>query len=451
MIPAPPKLLQQVRTEAAGLLRLAGPIIANNVALAGMTFTDTVMAGRIGARELAAVGVGNAIWFAVFLFGLGILMAMSPIAAQAMGAGRVGRIGSYVRQSLWISQGIAAASIMVMLNAGVPLAMIGISEDFRSLSVDYVRAVSLGAPAVFAFLVLRFTSEGIGHTRPIAVAALMALVFNALADYVLMYGKLGLPALGAVGCGYATALTQWGMLGFMLWYVTRGNTTVYEPLRMFRRFELPRFGAVSEILALGVPIGLGVLAEVGLFSAAALLMGRLGTAAAGAHQIAINYAATMFMVPLAIHSATMARVGHRAGRGDRAGVRFTGLVGIGACASFMAISALVMVLFRGPVIGLYTSDPEVRAIAYALLLMAAVFQVSDGIQAGAMGALRGLKDTTVPMALSVAAYWGIGFAFAWYNVVVLGRGPVWVWAALAAGLTAAAVVLTARFLVISRR
>lgn len=437
--------------ETAALLRLAGPLIANNLALAGMTFTDTVMAGRIGTRDLAAVGVGNALYHAAFLFGLGILMAMSPITAQAFGAGREREIGHYVRQSGWIALAIAVATMILMHNAGPLLALMGISEGFRPLAADYVAAVSYGAPAIFSYLVLRFASEGLGHTRPIAIVALLALVCNAIADWVLMYGKFGLPALGAVGCGYATALTQWLMLAFMLHYVVRGSPHVYSGLRIFARFERPHPRKIAEVLRLGVPIGVGVLAEVGLFSAAALLVGRLGSAAAGAHQVAINYAATMFMVPLGIHSATMARVGQKAGRGDLAGARFTGFTGIGACTLFMTASALVMLSFRGPIISLYTNDPAVWTIANGLLLMAAIFQISDGVQAGAMGALRGLKDTTVPMALSILAYWGVGFAFAWYTVVVLGRGPTWVWAALAAGLTVAAVLLTGRFAWIMRR
>ncbi len=443
--------LYRLKKEIRDLLRLATPIIANNIALAGMSFTDTVMAGRISARDLAAVSVGNAVFFSLFLFGLGNLMAMSPITAQSTGAARHHEVGGLMRQCLWLSQGLALLLIAGLLNAEPVLAAIGISSDFRGLSADYIAALCWGLPAIFAYLVLRFTSEGLGHTRPIAFVAIAALIFNVFANYVLMYGKLGFPALGAVGCGYATALTDWGMLGLMLWYVTRTNRSLYAPLRLFERLDWPDFARLREILRLGMPIGIGVLAEVGLFSAAALLMGRLGTAAAGAHGVAINYAATMFMVPLGIQSAILARVGQKTGRADHAGARFTGLTGIGLCASVMFVSAVVLVLFAKWIVGFYTSDETVYEIALGLLLMAAIFQVSDGIQVAAMGALRGLKDTTVPMIVSVFAYWGVGFPLAWYTVVVQERGPNWVWGSLVAGLTVAAVLLVSRFLRITRQ
>lgn len=443
--------LQRLKKEISELLHLAAPIVANNLALTGMSLTDTVMAGRISARDLAAVSVGNAVFYALFLFGLGILMAMSPITAQSTGAGRQREVGGYMRQCLWLSQFLALFTVIALLRVEPFLNVIGISSDFRPVASGYVGAMSWGVPAVFAYLVLRFTSEGLGHTRPIALVAIAALIFNVFANYVLMYGKLGFPAMGAIGCGYATALTDWLMFALMLWYVIGINRSLYAPLKLFERFSWPDFSRLKEILHLGLPIGIGVLAEVGLFSAAALLMGRLGTATAGAHGIAINYAATMFMVPLGIQSAILARVGQKTGRGDHAGARFTGLTGISVCTLVMFVSAVIMLLFAEQILGFYTDDVAVHEIATGLLFMAAVFQVSDGIQVAAMGALRGLKDTTIPMLYSVFAYWGVGFPLAWYMVVVQERGPNWVWGSLVAGLSVAAVLLVSRFLRITRQ
>ncbi|NNF66701.1 MAG: MATE family efflux transporter, partial [Gammaproteobacteria bacterium] len=191
--------LQRIKAEISDLLHLAGPMIVNNLALAGIMFTDTVMAGNISARDLAAVGVGNAAFFAIFLFCLGILMALSPVTAQSIGAGKQHEVGAYVRQSLWISQILGLLTIILFADAEPIFAAIGISPDFRPLAGGYAAAVSLGAPGVYAYLALRFTSEGLGHTRPIAMVAVAGLIFNAFADYVLMYGKLGFPAMGAVG------------------------------------------------------------------------------------------------------------------------------------------------------------------------------------------------------------------------------------------------------------
>ncbi|MBT8144906.1 MAG: MATE family efflux transporter, partial [Gammaproteobacteria bacterium] len=308
----------RVWRETRQLLLVAGPLIANNLAIAGMNFTDAVMAGRISTLDLAAVGVGNALYFAAFLFGLGTLMALSPITAQKLGAGQQHEVGADTRQALYLSQLVAIVVIALMLNAEFFLRAFGIAADIQPGAAGYINAIIYGSPAIFAFLALRFASEGIGHTRPIAVIAALALLCNALFNYIFMYGKLGFPALGAVGCGYATAVTQWIMLAAMIWYMARGNRRAYSELGIFERFDLPSLRGIGAIVVVGVPIGIGVLAEAGLFSAAAMLMGRLGAGAAGAHQIAINYAATMFMVPLAISSATMALVGRRAGNDDKA-------------------------------------------------------------------------------------------------------------------------------------
>ncbi|MDH3646557.1 MAG: MATE family efflux transporter [Gammaproteobacteria bacterium] len=443
--------LHRLKTEIKGLLDLAGPMIANNLALVGMSLTDTVMAGNISARDLAAVGVGNAVYFAVFLFCLGNLMALGPITAQSVGAGRHHEVGAYARQDLWLSQILGLLTIVFFFSTAPILTAIGISPDFSSLAAGYAAAASLGAPGVYAYLVLRFASEGLGHTRPIALIAVSGLIFNAIADYVLMYGKLGFPAMGAIGCGYATAATNWGMFALMLWYVVRGNHGLYGRLKIFERFDWPNFSRLGEIMRLGMPIGIGMLAEVGLFSAAALLMGRLGIAAAGAHQIAMSYVSTIFMVPLGIHSAIIIRVGHKTGGGDHKGARFTGIVGIGVCMSIMFVSAVILLLFANQILNFYTNDDSVHQIASGLLLMAAIFQVSDGIQVATMGALRGLKDTTVPMGLSLFAYWVIGFPLAFYFVVMQERGPTWVWGSLAAGLTVAAMLLLHRFYRITHR
>ncbi|MBA3563332.1 MAG: MATE family efflux transporter [Gammaproteobacteria bacterium] len=443
--PAPPR--RSVRVEALALLRLAGPLIANNLALAGMNFADAVMAGRLSARDLAAVAVGSAIWIVVFLFGLGVLMAMSPTAAQCYGAGESRRIGAYTRQALWLGVGLAAVLLIALLNARHLLVLIGIDASIVPLTSGYVSAIAWGLPAIYAYLALRFTSEGIGWTRPIMYIALLGFVSNVIGNYVLMYGKLGFPAMGAVGCGLASAIAMWIMFAAMLVYVLR--TPRYGPLEIFTRFDWPHPATLRELLALGLPIGASVVAEAGLFSTVALLMGKLGATIVAAHQIAINYAATMFMVPLGLHSATTIRVGHAIGRGQLDYARFLGYTGIGLCACVMAASAVFMLVFKDAIVGLYTSDEAVANIAVSLLFVAAIFQISDGLQVGAAGALRGFKDTRVPMLLNFFSYWLVGFPLAWYLGLVAGLGPQAVWIGLVAGLSVAAILLTWRFALIS--
>ncbi len=430
-------------------LVLSGPIIANNLSIAGMGLTDTIMAGRLSAEDLAGVAIGNAVWIATFLFGLGTIMAVSPMTAQLVGAGRERKVGRYLRQSFWLGQALViAVGIAIVIFASL-LDEIGIDPEVIPKSRGYLTGMAVGLPAANAYLCLRFVSEGLGHTRPIMYMAILGLVLNVPFNYVLMYGKLGFPALGATGCGLATGIANWIILIAMIVYMHR-RRGFYSRFELFRRPEKPDAAIQKEIIGVGVPIGLGLIAEVGLFAAGALLMGKLGTNAAGAHAIAINYASTMFMIPLGIHSGIMIRVGIRAGAGDRAGVRFSGFTGIIMCGGFMTLSALVMIVFREPIIGLYTNDPEVAEIAVALLGMAALFQVADGINIGATGALRGLKDTRVLLYLNIIAFWVIAFPFSYITAIRMQLGPVWVWAGMAVGLFVGAALLLSRFAWITR-
>jgi MATE family multidrug resistance protein len=434
--------------EAFAIARLAGPLVANNLAMAGMNFADTVMAGRLGTQDLAAVAVGGSVWMMVFLLGLGTLMAVSPSVAHAYGAGRWDAVGGYLRQALWLSQALAMACFALVGQAGPALAWIGIDPVIVPTTTGYLGAIAWGLPGIFAFLALRFMTEGVGWTRPIMYAAVVGLVVNVFGNWVLMWGNLGFPAMGAVGCGAASAVAMWSMFVVMLVYCLRHRR--YRPFALWARFERPKPAAQKELLGLGIPIAGSVEAEAGLFGAVALLMGTLGAQQVAAHQIAINYAATMFMVPLAFHSATTIRVGQALGRGDRQDARTSGFAGIAICGAFMLVSAFVLLLFRDRIAAFYTSDPLVQPVAAGLLGMAMVFQVSDGLQVGAAGALRGFKDTRVPLGINVASYWLVAFPLAYYAGIHARLGPQAVWIALIAGLSLAAVLLNLRFAALSR-
>jgi MATE family multidrug resistance protein len=448
-VPAHPDPRHRKSGEALAILRLAGPLVFNNLALAGMNFADTVMAGRLGTRDLAAVAVGGSAWMVVFLFGLGVLMAVSPVVAHAYGAGRWEDAGVVLRQALWLSQALAVLAFTALLGVPLLLAAIGIDPEVVPLTGGYLFAISFGLPGIFAFLAMRFMSEGLGWTRPIMYAAAVGLVVNVFGNWVLMYGNLGFPRLGAVGCGIASAIAMWCMFATMLLYVRRSPR--YARFALWRGFEWPRWSTQRDILGLGLPIAASVEAEAGLFAGVALIMGTLGATQVAGHQIAINYAATMFMVPLAFHSATTIRVGQALGRDEPVLARLAGWSGIGLCGAFMLLSALVLLLFREHIAGFYTNDPELLPLATSLLTMAMIFQVSDGLQVGAAGALRGFKDTRVPMLMNVGSYWLIAFPMAWYAGVHARLGPVAIWIALIAGLTVTAILLTTRFARLSNR
>lgn len=438
------------REEIPALLRLAGPLIVNNLSVAGMQFADAVMAGQLGAASLAAVAVGGSVWFLGFTLPLGTLMAISPIVARHFGAGNPGLIGRYTRHGIYLALAYGVALIgLAYLFVGPLLELIGIDPGFRDMTIGYVLAIVPGGPAIFMYLALRYTTEGMGITRPIMYISILSFVSNVFLNWVFMYGHLGAPAMGAVGCGVASAVTMWLIFGVLVIYMATHST--YRDLHIFSRATLPRAPAFREILVLGVPIAIMITAEAGLFNAVSIMMGTLGAAVAAAHQVAINFASTLFMIPLALSSATTVRVGHALGSGNAAAARHNGWLGILLCAGFMTFSAALLLLFRDAVVGLYTSDPAVTSIAISLLLMAAVFQVADGIQIGAAGALRGYKDTRVPMAINMLAYWVIAFPLAYLAAVTYALPPSRIWGGFVIGLTVAAVLLSWRYFVVSRR
>ncbi len=437
-------MLPELRT----LLRYGGPLVANNLAIAGMNLADTIMAGRFGMIDLAAVAVGSSVWFIAFLLSLGLLMAMSPMSAVCFGAGKSREVGAYFRQGIWLSQALAVIIVIIVMQAESFFFFIGIDPAVLPLSVDYLEAIVWGAPAISAYLALRFTSEGAAWTRPIMYIAVLGLFVNIIGNYVLMYGKFGLPALGAVGCGWASAITMWVMFVSLLFYMK--IQPHYRRFELFSHFEWPNWPRLKEIMGLGGPIAVSVVAEAGMFHGAALLVGTMGAVAMASHQIAISVAATMFMVPLAMHSATTIHAARANGKGDRSAARFIGFVGIGLCATIMLMSAIVMLTFREQIIGLYTTDVEVGQVAVGLLFLAAVFQLSDGLQVGAAGALRGFRDTRIPGIMNVFAYWVVGFPLAWYLGVVQDFGLPGIWIGLIIGLSVCAVLLNWRYWQISK-
>jgi MATE family multidrug resistance protein len=436
--------------EGKALLRVAGPLIINNLSIAGMQFADAIMAGRLGAEALAAVAVGGSVWFLGFTVCLGLMMAISPIAARLYGAGNKELIGRYTRQGLWLAVGLGLTLFtLTQLFVAPVLTFLGIDEGFRDTTIGYVRVIMFGAPAICGFLAFRFTTEGIGYTRPIMYTSLFALVSNVFLNYVFIYGHFGVPAFGAIGCGIASAITMWFMVIIIGTYVYL--KPIYKPLKIFVRVGPIRLGVLKELLQLGTPIAVTIAAEAGLFSAVSILIGTRGADITAGHQIALNFASTMFMIPLALSAATTIRVGHALGAGDTHAARRGGAAGIWMCAIFMAVAAGVLLLFRDVVVRLYTPDPSVQAIAISLLLMAAIFQVADGVQIGAAGALRGYKDTRVPMVINTFSYWGLGFPLAYLATVTYVAPPAYIWGGFVLGLTVAAVLLTIRFVSLSKK
>lgn len=447
--PAPGEAPARFRADVRSILRIGAPLLVNNLSMAGMTFADTVMAGLLGPQALGSVAVGFNTFNLFLLAGLGTLMSISPLVAHAYGAGDDRRVTAYARQAPWLVLGLTALLVSGLLCVRPLLIAIHADPALIPDATGYVRAMACGLPAWLAYLALRYVSEGLGHTRPIMYFALLGLALNVALNWVFMYGKLGMPALGAVGTGVASAITMWAMFALLLAYVLRHR--VYRPYAFFARLDRPDAARLREMLALGLPICGSVLSEGGLFAAASLIMSTFGAREVGAHAIAISWASLMFMVPLALHSATTIHAGHANGRGDARGGRRAGYAGMAVCTGIMAVSALVLAFANHAIAALYTRDAAVLALAAHLLLYAAVFQVVDGLQVGAAGALRGFKDARVPMLLNFGSYWLVGFPIAFGMGVLRGGGPDWVWIGLIAGLTACAIALSTRYARVARR
>jgi MATE family multidrug resistance protein len=433
--------------EISQTIRLAVPVVVGQWAAVAMGFVDTVMVGRVSAEALAAVAVGGSLWATVMLFLTGVVMALPPTLAQARGARRLDRCSSAGWQTFWIGQGLAVLGIAALMGAGSLLRTVDVEQSIVPLAIAYLRAIAVGLPAFAGYQALRFFNEGFAQTRPAMIFGLVGLGANVILNYALIFGAFGAPALGVVGCGYATAAVFW--LQFLGLAVYTLRTRRYESLELWR-VVAPRVAEIKRLLDLGLPIGVAIFVEASLFSGVALLVGRLGAETVAGHQVAVNFAALTFMMPLGIGMAATVRVGEGVGKADPAAARRAGLVGIGLAVAVQSLSALVMATQPEWIARIYSADPGVIKAASGLLLLAALFQLPDGLQVSSAGALRGIKDTRVPMVLTLVAYWGIGLPLAWFLGVHMGLGAQGTWIGLIAGLATAGVLLCARFLRLSR-
>jgi MATE family multidrug resistance protein len=445
------------RAEGAALLRLAGPIVAAQMAWMGVGVTDTIVAGHAGPVALAGVTIGTSLFFPLVMFCTGTLMVVTAIVAQHDGAGRPGEAGETVRQGAWLSVAGLVLGAVVGALAPALLQALAVAPEIRPVAIAYLRVMLLGLPATLLFALLRYYCDGLSHTRPAMVVAVAALPVNALLDLVLVYGWLGAPRLGGVGCAIASAVVQWAQLAAMVALVRRPG-----PARggLFRRFSPPRPQRMLALLRVGLPVGATTFFEMTLFALVTLLVGQFGPATTAAHQIAYNVNGITFMVPLALGMAASVRVGFNVGRGDyRAAEAAAGRAL--RFALVFAIAAAVVLLATRPWIPLiYSTDPEVVRIAAVLIAFVAGYQLVDDTQVTVIGALRGYKDTGAPMVMALSGYWlvafPLGLAFAYVGVPLVGvagqpLGVYGFWIGLTSGLGLVAVLVTLRLRWLARR
>lgn len=441
------------RQEVRATLVLAGPVVAAMLAQNSMGFVDTVMVGRLGKEALAGVALGNMAYFFVLILCMGVVMAVGPMVSQAFGAREEDAIGRSTRQGIWLGSVLAVPAMVALYFAGDLLLLAGQNPETVAMTQGYLRAIMWGFMPALWFIALRSFAEGVSRPWPVTLIALVGVGLNVVANGVLMFGKYGFPALGLVGTGWATTIVSWFL--FIALAAFMHSSRVFRRYHVFAKLGRPDAHYFRELLRIGWPIGISLGIESGLFTVTAYLMGLLGSTALAAHQIALQSAAFTFMVPLGIGIAASVRVGHAVGRKDGAGVRRAGYVGIGLGSLFMLCSAIVFWTLPEYVVALYLDldDPanrDVVQLALSLLGIAAVFQLFDGIQVSAGGALRGLKDTRVPMVLGFISYWLIGLTTGYTLCFVMDYGAAGLWWGLVVGLGAASLALVWRFHVRSR-
>ncbi len=437
-----------IRSEVRATLILAGPVVISQLAQVSMGFVDTVMAGRLGPTALAAIGLGSSISFTLSLLFLGVVMATGPMVSQAMGAGTPDLASRAVRQGLWAAMGLGLIGLLLLKSAGPLMGLMQQPPAVQELATGYLSAIAWGIPAFLGFGALRAFAEGVERPVPVTIIALSAVGVNVVANLGFVFGRWGLPELGAVGVGWASTTSFWYLFGAMALFVRLKPE--FARFHIFSGLRRPDWPTLGEIMRIGWPIGFTFGIESGLFMTTAILMGMVGETQLAAHQIALQLAAMTFMVALAVSLAGTVRVGNAAGRGDLQGVRWAGWTATVVGTSFMVISATVFLTFPDVLIGLFldVDDPASTAVvelAVVLLGIAGAFQLVDGIQVGAAGALRGLKDTLAPMLIGLVTYWGIGLTTGCVLTFGFDMGAPGLWWGLVVGLASAAVGLSLRF------
>jgi MATE family multidrug resistance protein len=438
------------RDELRALSLLALPLIGTQLSQIAILTTDVLMMGWLGSAALAAGALGSNVFFIPWVFGIGIMIATAPMMAQAIGRKRhmVREVRRTLRQGLWAAVAVGIPGMAAVWHVEPILLALGQDPANAALAAEFARPLAWGMVPALGFMALRQFVSALQRPNAALIVQIAALAINVTLDYGLMFGKLGLPDLGLVGAGVASSIANTASLVLLLGMIYADRR--FRRFHVLGRFWRPDWRRFAEIFRLGLPIACSTLFEVAAFSGAVYIMGTIGTPEIAAHQIAIQCAATTFMVPLGIGQAATVRVGIFAGAGDAAGVKRAGWLAFALSFGFMMMMAGLMLWSRTPLVDLFLDraqpqNARTAEIAEALLMIAAFFQIFDGTQATGMGVLRGLKDTRVPMIYAGVSYWLIGLASGAAAARWLDMGAVGVWWGLALGLAVVAVLVVIRF------
>jgi MATE family multidrug resistance protein len=422
------------------MARLAVPVATVQVGLMFMGVVDMLMVGRVSATAIAAVAMGNLYFYAASIGGVGVLMALDPIVAQAVGAEDEPAIARAVQRGLMLAAALAVLSMAALSAAGPVLRAFNQPADVVPLAAAYARVVIPGMLPFYVFVVLRQTLQARHQVAPVVLAIVVSNLANAVLNWVFIFGHLGSAPHGVVGSAMATMLSRWLMPVSLLAFSWRS----VKPAALPWRDDAWDPRAIGRMLAIGVPIGTQMWLEYGVFAIAGLMMGWIGTVPLAGHQVALNLASLTFMVPLGVSAAASVLVGNAVGRGDVPEARNAAGAALACGIAFMAVSAAAMLAVPGFFARIYTTDTAVAAVAASLIPIAGVFQVFDGTQVVSIGILRGTGDTRAPMLINILGFWLMGLPVSWYLGMRLRMGPAGLWWGLTFGLVLVAAMLLVR-------
>jgi MATE family multidrug resistance protein len=414
------------------MLHLAGPVIVAELGWISMGIVDTIMVGPLGPAAIGAVGTGSILFLAVMVFGMGTLLALDTFVSQNFGAGRIDECHRWLFAGLQLAAVMSVALVAVTIAGVMLLPHAGLHPDVLALIRPYLGALAWSAPPLLAYTVFRRYLQAMNAVRPIMVTLVSANLINAVANWALVYGHWGLPALGVAGSAYATLAARIYLaagLFSVIWYRERERPSGLHDVPW--TIDVSR---IARLVRLGLPAALQIGLEVGVFATASALAATISPIAVAANQVVLNIVSFVFMVPFGLSSAAAVRVGQAVGRHDSHGVRLAGWAALSLAVAFALCMSLVFSTMPGPLLRMFTSDVTVLRTGATLLLVCAAFQPFDAVQVVSTGALRGAGDTRTPMVLNLVGHWCIGLPLAWVLCFNRGWGVVGLWTGLTVSL-----------------
>lgn len=449
---------QHYRHEIKNLVTLAIPVMIAQISQTAITFVDTIMAGNYSKTALSGVAIAVSIWLPTILFGQGLLTVLTPIISNLNGAAKREQVADQTRQGVVIALILSIIMMLVLYNSDKIISFRSsadhpIDPEMVDVAVSFLRSIMWGVPAFLLFLVYRNQCEGLSNTKPAMVIIFIALLANIPINYVLIYGKLGLPAFGGVGCGITAAIIFWLMFALIRIYTL--TTTTQRDIRKTALTKLIDFAIIKKIVVLGTPLALAYFFEMSLFAVVALLIAPLGQITVAAHQIIFTISSLTFAIPLSLGVATSIRVGYLLGKNKPILAKQTAYVSLAISFMIAVVVALILVIFRSPIITIFTHEIDVITICLQLIILLAIYQVSDYLQVVASNVLRGYKDTKSIFFITLISYWVVGLPVGYIlgltDLVIQPIGAAGFWIGIILGLAVAAFLLIGRMIYIQKQ